>query len=96
MGGGGSDGGFTTSSEGAVTDGDQGGNINLTYQITRDDNLTSVAPNAMVISYCAPRIELRMDMLGPFASFAQTSLFTKEFNEAKPLSEFCKGVGGPK
>jgi hypothetical protein len=64
---GGPGGGFETSSGGAVTDGDQGGTINLTYQVTTDQNISAVAPNAMVISYCAPRIELRLDVLGPFA-----------------------------
>jgi len=59
-------GGFSTASTGAVTDG--GANINLTFGITDDVNLSPVAPNAMVISYCAPRIELRLDILGPFAS----------------------------
>jgi hypothetical protein len=71
-GGGGSGGGFSTTSEGAVTNGDQGGNINLTYKITNDENISPVAPNAMVISYCAPRIELRFDILGPFASSLST------------------------
>jgi hypothetical protein len=64
---GGPGGGFETSSGGAVTDGDQGGTINLTYNVTADQNISAVAPNAMVISYCAPRIELRLDVLGPFA-----------------------------
>jgi len=67
-GGGGSGGGFSTTAEGAVVDGSKGGNINLTYNITADENISPVAPNAMVISYCAPRIELRLDILGPFAS----------------------------
>ena len=67
-GGGGSGGGFSTTAQGAVVDGSQGGNINLTYNITADENISPVAPNAMVISYCAPRIELRFDILGPFAS----------------------------
>lgn len=63
---GGAGGGFETTNTGAVTDGDQS-NINLTYQVTADQNISAVAPNGMVISYCAPRIELRLDILGPFA-----------------------------
>ena len=69
-GGGGSGGGFSTTAQGAVADG--GGNINLTYNITTDENISPVAPNAMVISYCAPRIELRLDVMGPFAPLADT------------------------
>jgi hypothetical protein len=65
---GGPGGGFETTSAGAVNNGDSGGSINLTYQVTTDQNISPVAPNAMVISYCAPRIELRLDVLGPFAS----------------------------
>jgi hypothetical protein len=64
---GGPGGGFETTNAGAVTDGDQGGSINLTYNVTADQNISAVAPNGMVISYCAPRIELRLDILGPFA-----------------------------
>jgi hypothetical protein len=71
-GGGGTGGGFSTTAQGAVSDGDQGGNINLTYNITADENISPVAPNAVVISYCAPRIELRLDVLGPFAPLADT------------------------
>jgi hypothetical protein len=65
-GAGGAGGSFSTASTGAVTDG--GGNVNLTFGITDDMNISPVAANAMVISYCAPRIELRLDILGPFAS----------------------------
>lgn len=68
---GGPGGGFETTSTGAVTDGDQS-NINLTYQVTSDQNISAVAPNGMVISYCAPRIELRLDILGPFAKSLST------------------------
>lgn len=64
---GGPGGGFETSKSGAVTSGDEGGTINLSYNVTSDQNISPIAPNAMVISYCAPRIELRLDVLGPFA-----------------------------
>lgn len=46
--------------------GDEGSSIDLTCQATSDQNISAVAPNGMVISYCAPRIELRLDILGPF------------------------------
>jgi hypothetical protein len=65
-------GGFSSASGGAVGSG-QGSSINLTYQVTEDQNISPVAPNAMVISYCAPRIELRLDVLGPFASSLSTA-----------------------
>jgi hypothetical protein len=42
--------------------------IELNYAITRDTNISPVAPNAMVISYCAPRIELRFDVFGKYKS----------------------------
>jgi hypothetical protein len=61
----GGDGKIETKSGGAVS-GDS--NIELTYDITSDANVSPVAPNGMVISFCAPRIELRLDFLGPFAS----------------------------
>jgi hypothetical protein len=64
---GGPGGGFESTNTGAVTNGDEGGSINLDYKVTTDQNISAVAPNGMVISYCAPRIELRLDILGPFA-----------------------------
>lgn len=64
---GGPGGGFNTTSSGAVNDNDQSSTINLAYNVTADQNISPIAPNAMVISYCAPRIELRLDVLGPFA-----------------------------
>jgi hypothetical protein len=45
-----------------------GGTISSEFQITADQSISPIAPNAMVISYCAPRIELRLDVLGKFAS----------------------------
>lgn len=64
---GGPGGGFETTSAGAVNDNDQSNTIKLAYDITADQSISPVAPNAMVISYCAPRLELRLDILGPFA-----------------------------
>jgi hypothetical protein len=58
-------GNFQTSNTGSVAD---GGTISSTYQITADQSISPIAPNAMVISYCAPRIELRLDVLGSFSS----------------------------
>ena len=57
-------GNFQHKSGGAVS-GDN--TITTTYGVTADANISPVAPNGMVISYCAPRIELRLDILGPFA-----------------------------
>lgn len=56
---------FEGKSGGAVS-GDN--TITTEYGVTTDANISPVAPNGMVISYCAPRIELRLDILGPFAS----------------------------
>jgi hypothetical protein len=60
----GGNGNFESKGGGAVS-GDS--NITTTYQVTADNNVSPIAPNGMVISYCAPRIELRLDVLGPFA-----------------------------
>lgn len=57
-------GNFQGKSGGAVS-GDN--TITTTYGVTADANISPIAPNGMVISYCAPRIELRLDILGPFA-----------------------------
>jgi hypothetical protein len=54
-------GNFQTTSSGSVTDGDT---ISTAFQLTADQSISAIAPNAMVISYCAPRIELRLDVLG--------------------------------
>lgn len=43
------------------------GTILTTTQITANNTISPIAPNAMLIAYCAPRIELRLDVLGPFA-----------------------------
>jgi len=65
----GGNGGIETTSGGAVSD---GSTISGTYQVTADQSISPIAPNAMVISYCAPRIELRLDVLGTFASYITT------------------------
>ena len=56
-----------TSSSGAVDTSDSSNTIETTYNVTADTNVSPVAPNGMVISYCAPRIELRLDALGTLA-----------------------------
>ena len=45
-----------------------GDTLSTTYQVTADQSISPIAPNAMVISYCAPRIELRLDVLGTLSS----------------------------
>jgi len=71
-------GGFQTNRGGAVAD---GSTISSTFQLTADQSISAVAPNAMVISYCAPRIELRLDVLGKYAK-----------NVAKELSDFATKI----
>ncbi len=51
------------SSTGAV---DQGSSFDETFQITNDTGLSAVAPNAMVIAYAAPRVELAIDAFGSY------------------------------
>ena len=58
---GGPGGSFQTTSTGSVADGDT---LSTTYEVTADQSISPIAPNAIVISYCAPRIELRLDILG--------------------------------
>lgn len=62
---GGPGGGFQTTSTGSVPDGDT---LSTTYEVTADQSISPIAPNAMVISYCAPRIELRLDILGTLSN----------------------------
>lgn len=57
-------GNFSSQSGGAVS---SDSTIQLQVQVTQDTNVSPVAPNGMVISYCAPRIELRMDAFGKYA-----------------------------
>jgi hypothetical protein len=64
-----SKGGFTIgwvgSQSGAAQSGD--GTEGLTFAITDDQNISPIAPNAMVISFCAPRVELKLGLLGAYA-----------------------------
>jgi len=63
-----SKGGFTIgwvgSHSGAAQSGD--GTEGLTFAITDDQNISPIAPNAMVISFCAPRVELKLGLLGSY------------------------------
>jgi hypothetical protein len=49
--------------QGAV---DQGSTIDQTFEITKDAGISAVAPNAMVVAYAAPRIELDVDAFGSY------------------------------
>ena len=42
--------------------------MSIKDQITVSNSISPIAPNAMLIALCAPRIELRYDVLGPFAN----------------------------
>ena len=44
------------------------GSMSIKDQITVSNSISPMAPNAMLIAFCAPRIELRYDVLGPFAN----------------------------
>jgi len=46
---------------------DPSGTVGLTFSITDDANVSPVAPNAMVVSFCAPRVELKLGLLGSYA-----------------------------
>lgn len=60
-------GNLETSGSGAVDTSDSSNTIETTYNVTADTNVSPIAPNGMVISYCAPRIELRLAVLGTLA-----------------------------
>jgi hypothetical protein len=62
-----SKGGFTIGWVGSNSPGDSG-TEGLTFQITDDANVSPIAPNGMVISFCAPRIELKLGLLGAYGS----------------------------
>jgi hypothetical protein len=68
-----SKGGFTIGWTGSNASG-AGGSEGLTFEITDDDNVSPVAPNGMVLSFCAPRIELTLGLLGAYG--ASTALST--------------------
>jgi hypothetical protein len=57
-------GGFQSPSSGDLSG---EGSMSIKDQITVSNSISPMAPNAMLIAFCAPRIELRYDVLGPFA-----------------------------
>jgi hypothetical protein len=63
-----SKGGFTIGWNGS------GNSEGLTFDITQDQSISPIAPNAMVISFCVPRVELQVSPLGPFAGIKGISI----------------------
>jgi hypothetical protein len=59
-------GGNISARRGATPSGDS--NMQLSFQVTKDTNVSPIAPNGMVISYCAPRLELKFKVFGKYAS----------------------------
>lgn len=47
----------------------------LTFQINQDQNISPIAPNAMVIAFCVPRVELQVSPMGMFGSTANAKPF---------------------
>jgi hypothetical protein len=79
-------------SRGAV---DQGSTMDPTMEITNDGGLTAVAPNAMVIAYAAPRIELSVDAFGSYketVSKLAKRLDQMQTGAAAILSKLMPGV----
>jgi hypothetical protein len=46
----------------------------LKFQIDDDQSISAVAPTAMVISFCVPRIELRLGIVGSYANDATATI----------------------
>jgi hypothetical protein len=67
-----SKGGFTIGWTGSNSPGATGSE-GLTFAITDDANISPVAPNGMVISFCAPRIELQLGLLGAYGASSALS-----------------------
>ena len=63
-------------SSGEFTIGFDGSNTSegLTFDIQRDQNISPAAPDAMVIAFAVPRVELQISPLGPFASITGISI----------------------
>jgi hypothetical protein len=59
----------------------------LTFTINQDQNISPVAPNAMVIAFCVPRVELQVSPMGMFGSTADA----KPFANVPGLSAFLGG-----
>jgi len=72
-----SKGGFTIQWTGGASNGAQfvaPGDEALTFRITDDMNISPAAPTGMVISVCAPRVELKMTLLGAYGDDDATPL----------------------
>jgi hypothetical protein len=67
-------------SQGAVA---EDSTMDETFNITNDGGLTAVAPDAMVIAYAAPRIELTVDMFGSYKSSLEKFASTLDSMQSK-------------
>jgi hypothetical protein len=56
----------------AIDIGAADGSEGLTFAITDDANISPIAPNGMVIAFCAPRIELQLSPLGAYGGTVST------------------------
>ena len=56
----------------AIDIGAADGSEGLTFAITDDANVSPLAPNGMVIAFCAPRIELQLSPLGAYGGAVGT------------------------
>jgi hypothetical protein len=82
----------SVSSGGAVA---EGSSIDQTFQITNDTGLSAVAPDAMVIAYCAPRFELQLNPFGDFGKKLAAAAEQYEKYAAKAagfIDRFIPGV----
>ncbi|MGO9038811.1 MAG: hypothetical protein ACLPX1_09340 [Steroidobacteraceae bacterium] len=71
--------GFEIDWAGATSQAAQSGGApgTVTFKITDHKSITAAAPTAMVISFCAPRIELKLAFLGNWASNIAVKLATE-------------------
>jgi hypothetical protein len=63
-----STGGFTMGWIGSQNSASGGDDEGLTFSVDDDENISPVAPNGMVIEICAPRVELKLAVLGAYGS----------------------------
>jgi len=57
----------TSKSETVQTDAGSADSMETKYEITSDTGVSPIAPTGMMIAFCAPRFELRLDVLGKLA-----------------------------
>ena len=83
-----SKGGFTIGFNG--TGSDEG----LTFSVDSDQSISPIAPNAMVISFCVPRIELQLGLFSSYASNKTLSMAAKAADKvvSKLMSYLPAGV----